>query len=338
MWPVSKKHPGQPSGVSIFILALAVKVLRSALDAGVSGETIHKQWNESYYAVLVSGGQYEDISPFGAGEQYVICRSGQWGTITVSGNEAVPTQYLWAGPIGESGLVLFGNDLGECFLLDRSGIMRGRFTASIEESLGIGAGGIPVRLSNRTDWCYLSQFGDEVLSGFEAAGRFQGALAPVQAGGVWYLIGADGTDTNVGTWEDIRLDETGAWLVGDRMLAKRDGVWNLWDTSGHQIGNLSADDVDAGRGGWIAFQRDGLWGYADTEGNVVLEPSYAVAKSFSGGVGAVSDGMQWGFLDENGELVITYQYADVGYFNSTCAPIRLEPDGLWRLLRWRVAR
>ena len=318
--------------------ASAVQVLRRAMEAGASGETIRRQWNESYYATVVGGGQYESISPYGVGEQFVVCRNGQWGTITVSGGEAVPAQYLWAGPAGESGLVLFGNEDGECLLLDRSGTMRGRFTASIEESLGYGAGGIPARLAGRTDWCYLSQFGDEIFSGFEAAGRFQEALAPVRTGGVWRLIGPDGADTGAGAWEDIRLDETGGWLAGGRMLAKRDGVWNLWDTSGHQVGNLSAEDVDVGRGGWIAFQRNGLWGYVDTEGNQVLEPSYAAAKSFSGGVGAVSNGTLWGFLNSRGELVVAYQYAEVGYFNAVCAPVRLEAEGAWHLLRWRVAR
>ena len=319
--------------------ANAVKIVRQAGEHNVSSETLHRQWNEAYYAARMIGSRYERISLASVDGQFAIMRNGQWGSLSETGAEVVEPVYFQAGPVGENGYILFGSEEGERYLIDSRGTMEGRFTKEIDENYGYGGGGIPARLADRVDWCYLSPYGDEFFSGFEVAGRFQGGRAPVKIDGAWRLIDTTGADSGTGTWDEIRLDETGGWLSENRMLAKKENVWNLWDKDGKQIGALSADDVDTGRGSYIAFSRNGKWGFVNTDGEEVIKPTYAKAKSFSGGVGAVYDGAQWGFINAAGEIVIAYQYSDAGYFNdSGCCPIQSEEGGYWRLLKWLVDR
>lgn len=316
----------------------AVEVLNDAQEEGISSETLSQQWLIAYYAIRSGGGGFENISPVSVDGRFAVERSGLWGSAEDTGPEVITPTYPFAGPVGEGGRILFSDGEQECFLIGSSGTMVGRFDGVPAEAFGYGAGVTPIRFSDREDWSYVGYDGTEAFGGFQCAGRFQDGKAAVMSDGSWYLIDIGGNRVG-GPWEEILLDETGAWLCGGRMLVKQGGVWYVSDTGGNLLGGLAADAVDAGRGSLIAFRKGGKWGYADTDGNVIIEPAFAGAKSFSGGIGAVYNGELWGFLNASGTLVVEYQYVDTGYFNSSgYCPVRTEESGNWRLIRWVVAR
>lgn len=316
----------------------AVRVLQSARRNRVQSPVLSKQWAETYYAVQTRYERYDKLLPDGHGG-FLAANDGLWGTLAADGSRSADMQYAVVSPAGANGELLCTGESGENYLFDGNGIMTGRFIADVEESKAYGDGLIPVRLSGRSDWCYLNEKGEEQFGGFLQAGMFQSGRAAVQLdSGTWCLIGTDGERSSKGAWQEVRLSESGAYLVDGTVLLKTDGTWGIYDSRGNEQGHLNAEEVDACRGGYIAFQRGGRWGFADQKGNVVIEPGFDAAHSFSGGVGAVCNNGMWGFVDETGSLVLDYQFAGASCFNASgYCPVRMVEEEQWRLIKWSVS-
>lgn len=316
----------------------AVRVLQNARNNHVSSEVLTDQWNKIYYAVQTRFEHYESLLTDG-NHGFIAENDGLWGSLAADGSRKIETIYSVVSPVGENGEVLCVDEKGENYLFDGNGKMIGRFFADIEECRAYGNGLIPVKISGRRDWCYLNELGEEQFGGFLHAGMFQGGHAAVQLGsGDWCLIGTDGQQDSNSTWQEVCLNNSGAYLIDGRVLLKVDGVWGVYDAKGNEQGDLNADDIDMSWGEYIAFKRGKQWGFADKKGNVVIEPSFDAARSFSGGIGAVCKDGLWGFVNEEGYLVLPYQFADVSYFNASgyCPVSLAEDEGQWRLAKWSV--
>lgn len=318
----------------------AVRVLQSARNNGASSTLLTNQWTEIYYAVQTRYERYESLLNDGD-SGFLATNNNLWGSLASDGSQKMDMLYTAVSPGGTDGETLCTGEDGENYLFDGNGTMIGRFTADIEEIRAYGDGLIPVKLVGRTDWCYLNELGEEQFGGFLQAGMFQGGRAAVQLdSGVWCLIGTDGQQSSNNTWQEVRLNERGAYLSDNRVLLKTDDTWGIYDSRGREQGHLTADDIDVCRDGYIAFQKSGRWGFADGKGNVVIEPEFDAARSFSGGVGAVCKDGAWGFVDEAGTLVLPYQFSDAAYFNSAgYCPVRFaEEEDYWRLITWSIKR
>lgn len=326
-----------------------VDVLLQASKHIAFNETMTNYWNESYYACNISSVRYDTVTPAGSdgvylGQNFFMDEEGEllpdetemvlFGT---DGGELL-SGYRVIGPVGQSTAVLCADDKGECFVYQMSqSLMVGRFMLPVEQAKGYGDGLIPVRLSGQDGWSYIDIDGNVYLQGYQDAGMFQNSKAAVQnTAGEWYLVDESGEPQSE-SYEDICMQENGAWLTGGVYLAKKNGKWNFYDESGAQKGDLDADDVDRNLGDGLAFEKNGKWGFALLDGSVVIEPQYDGARSFSNGVAAVYKNGKWGFVNTGNTLVIEYLLDDASYFDANgCCFVR-EEDSL-RQLSWRVER
>lgn len=326
-----------------------VDVLRQASKHIAFNETMTNYWNESYYACNISNVRYDTVTPAGSdgvylGQNFVLDEEGELlpeETETVlfstDGSELLAS-YRVISPVGQNTVALCADNQGECFVYQLSqSLMVGRFMLPIEQAKGYGYGLIPVRLTGEESWSYIDIDGNVYLNGYQNAGMFQNAKAAVQnAAGEWYLVDESGTAQSE-TYDEILLQENGAWLTNGVYLAKVNGKWNFYDGTGVQQGELNADEVDRNLGDGLAFARGGKWGFALTDGSVVIEPQYDGARSFSNGVAAVCKNGKWGFVNTGNTLVIDYLLDDASYFDASGCCFVQEEDAL-RQLSWRVER
>lgn len=321
----------------------AVAVLEKAAAAHAESETLDAQWRQAYYGYKTLYKAYEQISLREQGGVYAVSEGGLAGTVDAACKPVQEMQYRYVGPAGEDDAVLCVTEDDEVRLFSKKGVMIARFQAPVEEARGYGCGLIPVRLRDRSDWCYLDLNGNEVCGGFAQAGMFQKNTAAAQLpGGEWCLIDTEGSQKSENTWQEVRLDESGRYRQDSVVMLKTDGVWKLYTASGKEKEGFSCQDIDiCCDGGYIAFEQGGRWGFVDTDGKVVIEPRYEAARSFSGGVAAVCSGGVWSFIDEAGVCVAEGAFADAGYFSAESGTCPVMPDdgaGEWRLIAWRVAR
>ena len=317
-----------------------VDVLKSADAAKISfNDAMMQYWNEAYYACNTSATSYESIVPAGMDGVYLGRNGEETVLFSSEGGELLDQDYGFVGPVGQDTAVLCSNNEGESYVFQLSkSLMVGRFMAQVEQANGYGQGLIPVKLKNRSDWCYIDIDGKEYLNGYQAAGMFQNGKAPVQKDGQWLFVDQSGVQQGE-SYEEIQLAENGSWLVNGVYLAKKSGKWNLYSESGEQQGALDADEIDLNRGSGLAFCKNGKWGFATNDGTVAIEPQYEGAKSFSGGVAAVCQNGKWGFINGSGTLVIDYLLDEVGYFdaNGNC-PAKMDGNEMQQMLSWRVER
>lgn len=326
-----------------------VGILQQAAKHIALNETMMSYWNESYYACNISNVRYDTVTPAGSdgvylGQSFSMDEEGELlpvETETVlfdtDGGELL-SDYRVIGPVGQSTVVLCSDDKGECFVYQLSqSLMVGRFMLEVEQAKGYGNGLIPVRLTGEESWSYIDIDGNVYLNGYQNAGMFQNAKAAVQnTAGEWYLVDESGEPQSE-CYEEIRMQENGAWLTDGVYLAKKNGKWNFYDETGAQKGELNADDVDRNLGDGLAFAKNGKWGFALTDGSVVIEPQYEGARSFSNGVAAVCKNGKWGFVNTGNTLVIDHLLDDATYFDANGNCFVREEDVL-RQLSWRVER
>lgn len=318
----------------------AADILSAANTAHASSEALDAQSRQALYAYKLLYGTYQAISLEDVNSSFVAQSDDGCLILSSDGSVLFGPGYRYIGPQGEDGMILCITDEGEVRLYDKNHVLRGRFYAPVEEAYGYGDGLVPVRLSGREDWCYLNSNGNEVLSGYWTAGMFQNGQAAVQnADGTWCLIDTGGTPVGEESWEEIRLNESGAYIQDGTSMMKSGDQWRLYRRSGSEREGFSCDEIDICRNEPIAFQRDGLWGFVQENGDVVIEPAYENARSFSGGVAAVFQNGLWGFIDVEGVMVVEPSFVSVGFFtqDGSCA-VQVAEDADWQLLSWRVAR
>lgn len=319
--------------------ANAGKVLEKAALRGASSDTLEEQTRTAYYAFDVGYSEYVSVRPGCWDDCYVVETSDGWGMVTSDGGTVLSPVYPLMGPAGLTGQVLAVDKSGESWLMDDGGMLRAHYFDKVAEAGCWSEGLLPVRLEGEDTWCYLSDDGETVLSGYLSAGSFTDGLAAVETAEGWQLIDENG-EAEEGLWEEIRLDANGSYLQDGCMIAKRDGSWRLYSSSGKEQEGFTCEDADVCVDGPIAVCIGGKWGFVDQDGEEVIAPAYDKARSFSGGVAAVQQGGKWGFIDEEGTLVVDCQFADVGYFsseNGSC-PIQREPGGAWEILSWVMER
>lgn len=315
----------------------AADVLRRAEASHASSDLLEQQYLQVYYTTDTLYGAYTSAQLQPCDDMYTVEVGGQWGTVDSDGKSVLDAVYRYVGPIGDDGIALCVTQEGEARLVDSDGVIHARFDAAVEQAMAWGDGLIAVRLEGRDDWCYLNERGEEVLQGYSAAGRFQDGHAAVQTDEGWQIIDKTGAAEGE-VWQEIRLDNTGAFLSGKQFWACADGKWQIRSLSGKESPEFSCDAVDLDLGEGIAFEQDGKWGFVNDDGEVFIEPQYDMARSFSGGTAAVQSDGKWGFIDKKGRIVVEYQFFGAGYFsgkNGGCM-VQTVQDGPWQLIRWAV--
>lgn len=290
----------------------AYKCLQAVADFGVEDADLTAKLRQVRYACSEMWAEYRDFTSCVNG-YYTVFESGFWDYLTADGSDEDLGKLTFAGPVGENGMRLLGNE-EQYWLQDEEGVVQGKLTF-VPEAAGVFAEEL-IPIKSEGTYAYYNSLGDKQFGAYDNAGSFYYGYAAVQEGGVWYIIDNTGAKASGNTYEEIVLAHDGNYLMNDVMIAKKDGKYRLYDLDEKVIGEFSCTGIDVMTAdGIVAFEQGGKWGFVDLDGNVVLEPAYTLARSFSNGMAAVSNGELWGFIDPEGNLVMDYTYMEVDYFN-----------------------
>lgn len=321
--------------------AEAGAILRRARNYHAQSDRLAAQWQSAYYAYDTQYQSYLEMSLQEVAGMYTVQTTEGWGVSDATGEEVVRNVCSYVGPVSAEGYLLLVTPEGETQILDKDGVMHGRFQGAVTAARGFQEGLVAVRLEGREDWCFVDEVGQERFGGFLQAGMFQNGRAAVQlADGQWCLIDAEGAPRDDTRWDEVLLAENGAFLHDGRMMVRKGDSWTMCDITGEVKGTVACQQMDICLGEDIAFCQGGKWGFMDRSGEVTIQPAYDGAHSFSGGVAAVCQDGLWGFIDEEGTLVVPYTFAEAGYFDadSGCCRVRLQEGEDCRLIEWQVER
>ena len=314
--------------------ALAYRTLRQSIDAKCKDENVLKQYQEVQYHYTLKGGTYSEIQSFSNGI-YSVCDGTLWGGVDADGSDTVAFEYQMLGPVGADGVYVCARDDTSGLIGDLNGILQGRLPFSPTAASAYSEGLVAV--CDGKNYSYYDLLGDQQFGSYESAGAFQNGVAAVETKDGWALVNTKGEVVSKRTYEAIVLDADGTYLTNGVMIAKIDGVYQLYDDKEQVVGNFSCDDVDGIKeDGIFAFCSDQKWGFADTDGNVLIEPSYKDAKSFSNGFGAVLIGNTWGFINIDGTLVIDDIFLNVDYFNDQGKCLVELGPGNWQFIEMTI--
>lgn len=306
----------------------ACTYLERACRQGVEDPQIQALYKQVLYACELDDKSYTAFCSLCNG-YYAVSSQGLWGYLSEDGKQTIKCEYEFLGSVGEGKAFAF-TDEETSGILDMDGILQGKFNFTPEEAGIPSEDRIPVK---KGKFAYYNLLGDKQFGSYLQAGSFQDGKAAVDTGKGWVLIDPDGNVVSE-TYEEIRLQPDGAYLKQNVMLAKKDGIWHLYDNKEKQIGDFACDDVDQiTEDKQIAFQKDGKWGFADLKGNILIDPVYEEAKSFSQGLAGVYQDGWWGFINEENELVIPASYTAVDYFNKEGSCMVQTREKSWQLLK-----
>lgn len=224
------------------------------------------------------------------------------------------------GCVGEEGMYLAKDMENRIRFVDLDGIIRGKVDLNISEFGVYSEGFCSARYQDQ--YCFIDLDGNILIDGLQYAGCFQNGKAVIQnSEGRWALIDLKGkicTDY----FDEIKVDYIGRYLFGDKIIAKDQGKYKLYDKElKKETKTLSASEIDIPvEKGLVAYCEEGKWGFLDSDGNVKIKPQYERAKSFSNGFAAVCEKNVWGMINQDNELIVDYQFLDIGYMseNGVC--------------------
>lgn len=298
----------------------AYSCLKQAIANGYDDESVRAKFLATKYAWELRAGQFAEIKASASGI-YATNRDGKWNLFSNEDGELLDADYNYVGLCSADGIVAATGE--DSRLITTDGMVLGIFGGNVTDA-GIYADGlIPACVDGV--YGYYDEFAEKQLGEFEMAGVFQNEAAAVKADGKWKLINKKGKSES-DTFDEIVLDNSGRYLVGDRILVKDGETYKIYDKDWKKPVKLDCSDTDIlTADGCIAVCENGKWGFVDAEGKTVIKPTYDEAKSFSNGLAAVRMGNLWGFINRDNQLVIDYQFADAGYMdaNGIC-PVRTD--------------
>jgi len=293
----------------------AYKSLSDCIAAGNKDEKIADYLFKVTYAFKTQQTLYLDYKPL-VNDFYVVSRREDkyYYLKAVDRSYDYNSLYAFAGPIGDDGIRLITNDLGN-FLIDSNNVIQG-IIKDVPEDCGIFSDGlIPIKTNGK--YSYYDILGDVQFNKaqFDYAGTFINGTAAVCKDGKWYIIDKDGNATDDQKYEDIVLFQDGTYTKSDVKLLKYGGKYHLLN-KGEEKGEYTDADILTDDG-LIAVCQNGKWGFVNFAGEMKIEPQFMEARSFSNGLAAVYNGESWGFINTEGQLAIEYQFPDVDYFDKS---------------------
>ncbi len=158
---------------------------------------------------------------------------------------------------------------------------------------------------------------------YENAGEFFDKLAPVQKGGKWGYINANGDQA-----VDYKFDYAAPF--SELYAHVQDGnYYKIINTSGGFLSGKEYDKLSGFSGGLAAVLKSGekKYVYIDTKETVKISTGFDRAKPFSEDLAAVKKDNKWGYINNSGSYVITSLYEDANSFSDNLAAVKIA--GLW---------
>lgn len=185
---------------------------------------------------------------------------------------------------------------GEWYFIDKEGDRYFNVPNQDYEQLQSYSEGYAVAVRNGK-YGYIDYAGKEYGMEYDYATAMYNGVAAVKEGDNWYIIDSSFKKISDTAYEDIIINSVNICSRRSIIMAKRDGVYHMLDTSG----------------------------------NKVTEEAFEDAKMFAqDGIAAVKNNGKWGFVDMEGKLKIDYQYEDADSFSKGFAPVKI--DGVYEYI------
>lgn len=214
---------------------------------------------------------------------------------------------------------------GEYRTIYENGDWYGRDETGVTDVIGISAGRILAQVDDMygyydLDFNLLSQ-----AYQYDAMTKNSCGVAAVKKGDKWGIITDSGEQVVGFELEDVAVNAIGCAFSGNVAMVKKDGSWQLIDTTGAKIGTATFANAKAPEAaGYIAVaDESGKWGFINREGEMVIDCQYSDAKSFSNQLAAVCIADSWGYIDKKNELAIEAQFQAAEPFYNGKAIVQL---------------
>lgn len=296
----------------------AKKYYEDAIEAGADKNVISKYKNTIYYSVSENNRIFSNVLMSSQG-YFTVFDGTKWGIMDSAGKWVYECTYDYAGPV-------INNDMYFLTTLKDSRIFNNtKVTQAILEdhkvtTKAIADGILPI--CKNGVWTLYDYISDRnILDKYDNVSCFINGKVAVKNGGIWRIIDKSGKDICDKKFDDIKLLGSGEYVSDGIMIASVSGKYGIYNETGKNKCDFTAEDMDICMGGEIAYMDStGKWGFVNSDGKITIEPKFDEAKSFSNGLAAVKSGDKWGFINQSGELVIDYKYSDGGYFtnNGVC--------------------
>lgn len=294
--------------------------LVNAIDNGYDTEEVRTELRQTQYAFKLRKSEFSNLKQSVEGFYSIGCNNG-WNVYCIEDGYLLSKEYEYVSCANKDGIVIVTGE--DSRIVDTTGMVYGIFNGKVTDASLFSNELIAACVDG--NYSYYDDLADKQFGEYEIAGSFQDGKAAVKKDGKWMLIDTKGNVIS-DTYDEIILDYIGNYLNNGLMLAKKNGLYGLYDEKLKLHCEINFDNVDiVTEDGIIAVSKDSKWGFVDSEGKVILEPTYEEARSFLNGIAAVKENGKWGFIDINGNVVIDFQFSDVGYLasNAIC-PVRID--------------
>lgn len=247
---------------------------------------------------------------------YFVTKTGTtYARLSSDGDEYEVFDEKEVGSIGTDGIYLCKDSENKIKFINLDGVIKGKVNLDVSE-FGIYSEGF-CSVKYQDNYCLIDLDGKILIDKLKYAGCFQNGKAVIQNDeGKWAMVNKKGEICS-DYFEDIKVDYVGRYLFGDKVIAKQNGTYKIYNSSlTKTVSKFAAEETDIPvESGWLAFCENDKWGFVDNEGKIVVEPQYEKAKSLMYGVAAVSKDDKWGYINCENQLVVPYQFYDAGYLS-----------------------
>ena len=314
----------------------AMELCRKAAEEEVESDRLKELEHKTLYSYRLGG--YGCAAFRNAVNGFFVTQTGTRPAFLASdGEDYMILDVTEVGCVGEEGIYLCKDLEGRIQFIDMDGIIRGKVDIDITDFGVYKEGFCSVKYNDQ--YCFIDLDGNILIEGLQYAGCFQDGKAVIQdQEGRWALIDREGKICS-DYFEEIKVDYIGRYLFGDNIIAKKNEVYNIYNSSlDKEVKHLEASSVDIPvSDGLAAYCDNGKWGFIDSEGDIVIEPEYENARSFSGGFAGISQGDRWGFINQDNAVVVECQFYDVGYVSDEGACYVSDTTDYYELLKFNFA-
>ncbi len=312
----------------------AQSVYKKIVDSGLKSKKITELKKALTYVYETSSSSFTKYKENTNGT-YATCLGTEWRVINEIGeNVSGNNKYLDMGQVNKENIFLCMRDNTEINFMDTDGIVKGIVKEKVTNCGMYNCRLCPVTINN--EYYYIDIDGNKKLGPYLFAGTFEKNKAAVQdKDGKWGIINIKGEYIVQPKYEDIKLTESGGYTLSEKVIAKENGKYNIYNENLNKIiVNIDADNMGIlTKDGIVSYEKEDKWGYVSLKGKIIITPQYYGAKSFSNGFAAVQVKENfWKIISKDNEFILDEEFYDAGYMNKSGGLIVSKRAGLYELL------
>ncbi len=287
---------------------------------GIESQVLEQYYQDNYYTYNYLLNDYDKILTF-LGADTLVCKNGLWGYYRVGSNVFLQPSYEEAQPFVNDQAAV--KEDGDCYVINIEGAKIQKPSKAVDSIGTIVEGKTVVSLDGKWDIVGDDLNIPEKLT-WDDCSNFSGEVVAVKKDGKWGVLNAEGETVLDVAYDDIKLTDYGMCISNGVIFASKDGYYQMYDSSGNQIGTEQFEDVCMFASSQpAAVKQNGKWGFVKTDGTMFMEAQYKEVKSFSFNVAPYYEGGKWGYIDGYGNVVIEPEFDDCLQFSDYgIAPVK----------------